>query len=184
MVPSDPLRIAFGDGVNILSFKVLRQTKEANNFRFVKEEALPHKLMMGFSFLDPDDGIALEILHDGKERYPRIAGTMKGFPRGFEDLGRVETNRPGKARGPFNPFLRPPKLLFWAAICAGLGMVVFGLLPREIRAMLITESHRPKSNTSMTFIIMGIIYAAIPAAFLWLRRKKYPKQLEIEEVEP
>jgi len=186
VISTDSLQISFTDGDNILSYKVLKQTKDVNNFELLKNEAFPHRLLINFSYLDPNDGIVLEILHDSKERYPEVTGTIRGLPKGFEDLGRVYPNRPVKVKHPLNILLSRPKLVFGGAIIVGLGMVIFGLLPQEIRDVLVTDSHENKYriDQSLFFVILGIVYAAMPASILWIRRKKYPKQLEIEEVEP
>ncbi|WP_089724175.1 hypothetical protein [Candidatus Thiosymbion oneisti] len=190
IISSDPLRISFKDGENILSYKILKKTKDVNGFQLKVKEESPHELYFNYSYLDPGDGVSIEVLHDSKERYPELKGTIKGLPKGFEDLGRVYTNSiPNRIIKPTSLIailFGHRKLVFLWAILIGIGMIILGLLPQEIRDLLLTESgeNKPKIDQSSLFVILGLFYAAMPASVLWLRRKKYPKLLEIEEIEP
>lgn len=189
IISSDPLRISFKDGANILGYKILKKTKVVNDFQLEMKEESPHNLYFKYSYLDPNDGVSIEVLHDSKERYPELNGTIKGLPKGFEDLGRVYTNnvpnRIVKSKSPIAIIFGHRKLVFLLATLIGIGMVIFGLLPQEMRDLLLTEGGetKPKIDQSYFFIVLGVVYAAMPASVLWLRRKRYPKLLEIEEIE-
>lgn len=190
VVSDDPSKISFSDGTNILSYKVLKITKEVNKVEILKNEDSPSQLFVGFSYLDPNDGITIEILHGSIDRYPELKGSIKGIPNGFEDLGRVYPNKLPlkgvKKKHPLFILLNRPKLVFAIAIIIGLGMVLFGLLPQEARDLILVEDNESKQkiDPSLFLITIGLLYAAMPASVLWLRRKKYPKSLEIEDDEP
>lgn len=189
IVHKDPLRISFQEGDKILSHDVLKRTKDVNDFNLKKEEEFPHELYFDFSYLDPNDGISMEILHDSKERHPKLNGTIMGFPKGFEDLGRFDPNRPitgyRESKIPIAILFKYRKLVFLIACAIGIGMVILGILPQDIVEMLFKESdsNMLKMNRSHFFITIGALYAAMPAAILWFRRKKYPKKLEVNDME-
>ena len=187
IVSDDPLRIAFTEGTNILSYKILKTTRDVNKFSIKKDEDKPSQLFISFSYLDPSDGITLELLHDSSERYPNILGTIKGIPKGFDDLGRVILNfvpaKNTKAKNPLLFLSRKPKLVLSVAILLGLSMVLLGFLPQETRDIILSNNVDDSFDQSIVFIIAGILYTAMRLSLLWLRRKRYPKLLEIEEDE-
>lgn len=188
VIPADPIQISLSNGDSILSYKLLKQTKEVNNFRLVKNEKLPHQLLANFDYFDPNDGVVLEILHDSKERYPAITGTIKGLPCGFVDLGRIYTNNNYKSKGIIGVTLRYSKIIYGFAIFIGLSMAVFGLIPQEIRELIavnlnMMDGCKPIASRSIAFVVFGFLYALMPALLLWYRRKRYPKILEIDENE-
>lgn len=189
VVDSDPLLISFKENDKILSYKILKKTKEANAFSLIKCEAFTNKLRLEFEYLDPKDGVVIELLHDSEERYPEFSGTIKGLPSGFVDQGRVMQRKRNNYKGPLKILLDRPKLNFVPAIMIGLVMTLFGLLPQEARDFIVgffPESSTQKSieHQPIFFVVLGVTYAAIPAFALWVRRKKYPKQLDVSEIEP
>lgn len=189
IVEKDPLSISFESEDKILSYKILKQTKDTNTFSVHECSGFQNKLLFDFEYLDPDDGVVIELLHDSAQKYPTISGTIKGLPEGFIDQGRVLGQKRNNLKGPMKIILERPKLLFGTAIALGLGMVVFGILPNEARefiAGLLSESSTQKTidQQPLFFIVFGLLYASLPAFVLWSRRKKYPKQLEITEIEP
>src|SRR5690554_688789 len=72
IVKDDPLRICFDKGSNILSYKILTYTKGVNKFRASKADAHPEELLIDFLYLDPNDGVVIELLHDSEARYPQF----------------------------------------------------------------------------------------------------------------
>ncbi|WP_421277569.1 hypothetical protein [Aeromonas veronii] len=189
VVEKDPLSISFESEDKILSYKVLKETKDTNAFSVHELPGCQNKLLFTFEYLDPDDGVVIELLHDSAQKYPKISGTIKGLPEGFIDQGRVLEQKNINLKGPLKIILDRPKLIFGAAIAVGLGMVIFGILPNEVRgyiAELLSESSTQKTidQQPLFFVVFGLFYAAPSAFLLWSRRKKYPKQLEISEIEP
>lgn len=186
VIPSDPIQIAFDTDDNILSYKILKRTKEVNNFRLIKSEEHPHQIMVNFDYLDPNDGVVLEMLHNSKKRYPKITGTIKGLPKGLLDLGTVYPSKQYKSKSPLVTLLNHRKKIYGSAIFVGLSMVIFGFLPQELRENIF-NSLRKSDDTMLTepifFVVFGLLYASMPVFFLWSRRKKYPKQLEFDEIE-
>ncbi|MDP5145320.1 hypothetical protein ORI98_02550 [Shewanella sp. ULN5] len=189
VVDSDPLLISFKENDKILSYKILKKTKDANAFSLINCEDATNKLRLEFEYLDPKDGVVIELLHDSEERYPTFSGTIKGLPSGFVDQGRVMQRKRNNLKGPLKILLDRPKLVFVTAIVIGLAMTLFGLLPQEARDFIVgflSDSSAQKSieQQPIFFVVLGVIYAAMPAFVLWTRRKKYPKQLDVSEIEP
>lgn len=187
VVSSDPITITFDGDDNILSYKILKKTKKTNKIDFVKNEQ--HILHMSFEYLDPGDGIILEILHDSEKRYPEITGAIKGLPKGFIDSGKVYSNKQYKAHSIIGQLFRFRKLMYITAILIGAAITVIGLLPQEIRELIDSnlikgESEKPLSEQPIFFVIAGLLYMLLPSIMLWSTRKKYPKELEIDEIYP
>ena len=188
IVGSDPVSILFPDGTNILSFKILKRTREVNNFCIKRIQDRNNVLRIDFDYLDPKDGAVVEILHDSENRYPQITGTIKGISKCFTDLGRFYEARPIKMKGARRIFIGDPKIIFYIAMTIGIGFTLFGILPEEIRqhfeALFTNENGKSLTATPEFFIIFGLFYTAMPASILWSRRKKYPKNLEIFDSTP
>lgn len=187
IVPADPITISFDEGDTILSYKILRRTKFVNNFTIDKHELHLHQLIVNFDYLDPKDGLTLEILHDSEKSYPAIRGTMKGVPNGFVDLGRVYEHR-GVGNRVVSTFIKHPKIVLGTATFLGVAMFIMGLLPTELREMIINgppgnANAQPFSEQPAFFLILGSIYGVAPAFVLWNRRKKYPKKLDAIEMD-
>lgn len=180
IVKSDPLKIKFSEGSTILSYKILKITKETNSFCLSKVQDSQNEMNIEFTYLDPMDGATIEILHDAEERYPKINGTIKGLPKGFEDLGILMSNHQVKSNSPLNLFFSNQKLILWIAVFVGLSMTIFASLPEKFN--FFNPELDPMPNKRMVIIIMGAIYAILPSILLWYRRAKHPRKLSYEEV--
>lgn len=176
IVKDDEIKISFDSGNTILDQKVLKTTKKANAFSTRMESNKPHQLVVAFSYLDPGDGAAVELLHNSEKRYPKVHGSIMGLPKGFEDLGRVyeETFLSTGALS----FFGNRRVLFWVLIVVGVGFATAGALPPEYRQIL--RAADTDAPVSWTMIGFGLLYAAMPVLLLWLRRRRYPKSLRIE----
>ena len=187
VIPKSPICITYNNGDNILSHKILKRTKAVNNFSVVKNKECPHQLLASFDYLDPKDGIVLEILHDSEKKHPEITGIIKGIPKGFIDLGIVPSKQ-NKVKSSLGRSIVNPKPVLVMALIIGLGITFFGLLPQETMELIATsiiEENESKSifELSTFFIVLGLLYTSLPMYILWTRRKKYPKKLEIDDVE-
>ncbi|HHF2955190.1 TPA: hypothetical protein ACPJ0D_000317 [Vibrio diabolicus] len=183
IVESDPLRVSFPVGSNILSYQVIKTTRDTNQFSLYKDESVENELYIQFSYLDPKDGATIEILHDSEERHPSILGTIKGLPKGLEYLGRFYTNKTTNAKFPINFLLSSRKLVLWVTIFMGILFFFGSLLPAEITKIVIEKD--PTNDTALRVIlgVTGFVYTVMPATLLWSRREKYPKVLSTNELE-
>lgn len=100
IVTGDPLRIILGPPESdVLDVKLLRVTREVNRFSVKKE--FPSQVRCDFEWFDPGDGALIEILHSG-ERELSVLGTLKGIPKGVENLGNLMWLQPKKRTSLFD----------------------------------------------------------------------------------
>lgn len=183
IVEACPLQIFFEVGVNILSFNILKETNEFNKFRLLSNDNFSNKLIIDFDYLNPKDGVVVELLHNSKERYPKISGAIKGLPKGFSDLGLVgiKGKMPEKShitKSVFDYIKIKPKFILGATCFFGIFTVVTGLVfPNAVTYVNNSVDNR------IFLIVLGTLYTLFPAAILWTRREKYPRELSINEVD-
>lgn len=81
------LRINLEHDANILSAQVTKVTKHAN--RVTVDNVGGHVISFSFEYLDPKDGVLIEILHQSKlEEIIFIDGDIKGVPNGIRPFKR------------------------------------------------------------------------------------------------
>ena len=182
IVQKDPIRICFHSGDEILSYEVVKTTREVNDFSVDRDGDEPHRLLLKFSYLDPGDGALVELFHDSETRYPEVSGSIMGLPRGFEDLGIVATAAAAPSTvSTLGRLVQYRRVVLWVAIVIGLTVAARGVLPPEVRTVM--EFGEDTEIPSWLMICVGLLYAAMPAGLLWLRRRRHPKALRIAELE-
>lgn len=82
----DPLRIELSGAGKILKWAVSHKTRDVNGWSF--ERGPLDRLQISFDFIDPGDGVRLEVTHDAVGRDTHLRGTIKGMPCGVQDRGR------------------------------------------------------------------------------------------------
>lgn len=176
IVREDPLRCEFSEGSRILDARVVKTSRLANKFLIELPPEIPHRMTIAFDYLDPGDGAVVEILHTDSERYPKITGTIKGVPKGCLDWGRI---RPANSGLP-TPFNRPRRILFGAAII-GLAFFFSGVLMPES----VLKSQEPASALFVrrALVVAGALYATVPVVMLWLTRRRFPRNLSVQELD-
>lgn len=181
IVSGDPISISYSKKTNILSFKVLRVTRDVVNFDVHRPAEDAASLLIDFDYLDPKDGAIIEILHDGSDRYPQIRGTLKGIPKGISNLGQMDENPP-YVIGPVKKIIRSPDLFYVAAIACGAVLIFYGIFPDESLwwGTKPDVPYAPGVLSPRLLAGIGVVYASIPATYLWLKRRKYPKSLRVE----
>lgn len=86
IVTSDPLRFIF-DSSEVLSCNVMYFSRAINNCIAIKDEHSVNAIKFNFDFLDPKDGMVIEILHTGEEVYPKFQGSIKGMKDKIRNRG-------------------------------------------------------------------------------------------------
>ncbi|MCR9366762.1 hypothetical protein [Vibrio antiquarius] len=182
----DPLRLEFEDGTNILSYKILKSNRTTNEFTLNKCDQNENRLKVNFLYLDPNDGVTIEILHDSKARYPKFKGTIKGHPKCFEDLGGVVLfgQKTTKVTGPLGLIYSNIKLFMIIPILMGIGAVLFGIQPEFFMGLLGEERGDSLVGMKWEMIVVGFLYIILPTALLLTTRAKYPKSLKPIDIEP
>lgn len=186
IVTGDPLRLEFDDGDEIVKARVVRTTRRVNNIQ-VDSPPKSHRALLTFDFLDPGDGVVLELLHTSALKFPKVKGTIKGIPRGLVDIaGSSEVLGKVADRFPLGRWFFIGMLIF------GIAMLVFSLLPKEIfpeswfelSQNTLTSPQGLRRFPSIMFFVLGLLYIGLPALILFCGRRRYPASLDSDVGEP
>ena len=121
-IPKDhPITVSFSDRARIFRYRVLKIAREASGMSLSQVDECMLKLH--FLFLDHDDGIAIELLHDSKVSYPTVGGTIIGLKQGIRYLGTI-----------YRPRSRPDEVGYWSIV---LVLIVSALLLFPVSTMAI-----------------------------------------------
>lgn len=194
IVKSDPLRLEFKESEEIIGASILKSTKEVNQFEIMNDENKRNVLNIDFEYLDPNDGVTIEILHTDIMRYPEFKGTIKGMPDGVVNWGnkssRSNNNKSsliGKIMKSFFNFISINLRQFlWLMLIIGVGLTAFSIIvPNyfESFAQEIIIAFDNENSIFSSFLIVGITYSVLPFINIWTTRKRYPKLLVVEKLE-
>lgn len=186
IVDSDPLRIKLPAGESILKASVIKVSREVNSCKVVPTAQSGSSANIEFDFLDPGDGLSFEILHTGARHAAELVGTVRGMPSGIVDYGRLSwfsDRRLSNLPFPFSSIGR--RIPLFVTLAFGIGMIAFGLFRPQIEEW--SESRKPETEEptepfpSWLIVVGGVVYAGMPAAMLWMRRRRYPSVLELDD---
>jgi hypothetical protein len=88
IVKDDPIRFEFTDKSRVLDVSVSKSTRSVNQIRALQVADHLNWVLIDFDFLDGGDGAAIEVLHTDAKLYPKVAGTVRGIPKGILDWGQ------------------------------------------------------------------------------------------------
>lgn len=178
---SDPLRFENGVGNEILKIELVRQSRDVSNVTF--ETRGKNAVLVSFDFFDPNDGFVVDVVHTGGRRSLHCKGTVRGIPDGVNDSGR-RTSLDLIQRGVFVKAIRT-FAGYGSGITALLGLFIVALgLFRENFKEYGFNLNAPiggYSGPSWPLVFIGVLYAIIPAGTLWMRRRRFPRSLEIKQ---
>lgn len=167
VVNTDPLRMVFDDEAEILRAKIVKSTRDINACNLVDDQNDKSKILIEFDFLDPGDGVSIELLHTSKQRSPSFLGSIRGVPEGVVNWGRILTGQGGPP--PFLRVLRVRRPIFITAIFFGVVLIFLGVIPELIMTSLPENSAQENKSDfpRYFFVFLGVVYAALPAFLLW-----------------
>ena len=185
IVESDPLRLELqNDNASILKVDVLKRSREVNACSVNLRKNNQRIADISFDFLDPGDGIAIEMVHSGSHKDLAILGTLRGMPGGIKNYGRLTwyaENRIKKLPFPFNKMGH--RFLLMVILFTGVTLIFFELLKPQIYAVFPNFFHnsQPRDPTKPYWfpIFSGLVYIATSLVLLWFRRGRYPASLDI-----
>ena len=180
IVVEDPLRFDFSDGSCVLKIRVVKTTRAANQFSAGHHPTVPNRVLLTFDYLDPGDGAVVELLHTDSKRYPKIQGTIKGVPKGSLNWGRIRTTRSLNLPFPLNYRLTAPLSMIAFGLLA-VGFAVF--LPGTVEKLFIRTEPPNPTRFRAILVVIGTIYAGLPLLLLWLTRRRFPRTLNIQELD-
>ena len=175
IVSSDPLRLIFDEGTEILQASIAAVTRKVNNAKVLFYGPLNYADIC-FDYLDPGDGIRLELLHTSEKPYPKLLGSIKGIPKGviIKEPSIISSNNNS------NTFVN--LLIIFST---GLFLLIVGLLPSpwilKTFNILYFNIGDPKLTVvgfRLLPIITGVLFIILSCALLFLNRKIYPVQLD------
>lgn len=188
IVKNDSLRLEFENEQKIIGASILLRTKEVNEFEISTNADKKNILNINFEYLDPQDGVTIEILHTDVNRYPNFLGTVKGMPVGPKNWSNKSNGKSTAfllANQIVYNFIFKSKLILWVAFILGIGLMAFSVIVpyfyKEL-AIKISESNS-QFSVYITVFIIGLTYTLVSALGFWGSRKRYPKSLNIEKNE-
>lgn len=181
IVEKDPVRVIFSPESRILRAQVATATRAVNMFAIRLNPEHPNEALCEFDYLDPGDGVRLEILHTDEERYPTVKGTIRGLPEGMSNWGKA---RPIWSDRYENP--RANSSIFALTKYAPYTMAALGALATLVGTILwIRHRHNPQAKTlaidanfdEIFFGTTGALYMLTGLFLIWTRRRRFPKSL-------
>lgn len=176
VVSDDQLRVELPEGARILSHSVVRQTREVNGWAIVSSD---NRLGLSFDFVDPGDGISIEVLHTESGGDVEVTGTIRGIPAGVRDYGRAAWSAYTTRQRRF-PWNRPRYVLGFAVV-VGLSLMAVGLLAPLLAPEDLDVFHTESAEIRWSLVGVGALYAVLPGLFLWVSRRRYPVTLEPDQ---
>lgn len=182
LVDGDPLRVDLTEGGIILKHAILRQTRSVNAWNITQPS--PNRIALTFDFLDPGDGITIEVIHSQPASSLDLLGTIRGIPKGLLDYGSVPWSV-YSCRRPLPFPMGRPRIILLVAVAFGILMILYGLARTQLAIWFPSAfgQDKPVDGKSIrwVFVIMGTLYASFPGFMLWIRRRRYPPTLEPDQ---
>jgi hypothetical protein len=188
IVKGDLLRIEFNEEEEIIRAAKIRSTRDVNNFMIYINEESKNSLICTFEFLDPGDGVTIEILHTDIERMPDVRGTIKGMPNGIINLGSSKKGNKSKSH-----FLKASDMIIDFMVTRKVNWIfaIFGVIMMSIGTYIyyvynVTGSYllgveKFTKIDLVMFYLIGILYSQFGIFRLWTRRRRFPKDLIFDE---
>jgi hypothetical protein len=90
IVTTDPPSVSIEGGALVLGSTRLNRTREVNGFHIRLAQEDRSRALLEFDYLDPRDGAVFQIIHTGAMNKAKVAGSIRGIPRGLEDWGDLQ----------------------------------------------------------------------------------------------
>lgn len=197
IVPADPLCICLAIDAKVLDVEVNRITRKVNGCQASASSTSPREILLTFDFLDPRDGMRVDVLHTSESVLAAVAGTVRGMPAGCQFQGMIPPSFPGRAqqsdtRLRFADFSRSLRLLVLSTPSlsllgvAGLLMLFAGLFPSVALTVLPSLGRGNPMITpgrfNAAFVSFGVLYLLFPISLLWTRRRRFPRELNLDSL--
>ena len=172
VVDDSPLSIEFLKDTTVLRCQIIKETRDVNKASVTTNSG--NGICLNFDFLDANDGVNIEILHDS-EIDPTVRGTIKGMPAGITIINK---------KAPPSLIAKEFSKLFTKFIqkFIPVAMGCFGLLLLALFVLLELDKipgQKTPSSTSenIPLLALGAMYFLTPVGSYLMTRKRYPKCL-------
>lgn len=187
MVEDDPLRFTFDGSDEILKAHIATSSRDVNKFSVAVPPDSKNMARVGFDFIDPNDGVRIDLLHTSPRRFPRISGTFRGIPKGIIDL--TVSAKPSFGLELSRIFRN--KLVLGILLGVGLLAILISLLPSEsllvVKDFLGSKTEKDPTrelvSLRIAIAIVGILYTLMPIMVFLNLRTKYPSSLDVQETQ-
>lgn len=159
----------------ILKSIILRQTRAVISPTVAKGDA-EDTCILGFDYLDPNDGFVVQVIHSGPRRAMECCGSFKELPRGMTRLGAGLNKKRNSRRGRLAR--RLSKIPFYLMLALGILIATIALLdPRLLQRLNAILEAEKTDKVNWPLFLTGAMYAALPVFVLWSVRRRYPASL-------
>lgn len=180
IVSDDKLRFELNNEGKILKVTIQKVTRAVNKIYIKSNDETCQTANIEFDFLDPNDGVFVEVLHSGDKEDLKLLGTLRGLPQGITYYGRIIDIGRKKKHKNIIFFPNSIKTVYWMMIVAGILMISGGIICANIPPHILDKinSTSPK-NPWVMFVFPGLLYLILPSFMLWRFRRRYPQILDI-----
>jgi hypothetical protein len=178
IVSSDPIRLEFAKDAIILDAKIIRVTRPANQFSIAVDRDNLNNATISFDYIDPHDGVNLELLHTSSTELPNVYGTVRGVRDDLVNLGSIERLWIPGIPSWIDTALR----LTIICIVTAFGFYFLFDYPHHSAS----ENEIPKSVITLFNRIFGGVIVCIGLLGLgsnWIARRRFPKPLRGKELD-
>jgi len=182
IVAEDPLRLEFSKDAQILQAPVIKSNRDANKFISTIRANSPNIVDFNFDYLDPEDGVVVEILHTDIELHPKIQGTIRGIRKGVKYCGYIASYSISRTISGYKLLRRLFNLFY---ILIGAMSIIIGLnalIPTKAVKSLLLWPYRSQGSLGWFLIIMGTLFIALILVELWFSRRHFPKSLAMRDM--
>lgn len=185
IIDTNPLRAEYGKDSCVMRVTTLKITKSENGSNAHVNPTNRNEVIFSFDYLDRNDGAVFEIYHTGEEIIPKMMGAIKGLPQGICDWGIIKTfqTRDPIKREPVkikNPILALVAGFIAIIIVLFFALLILGLIYFSIITIIDGIS---KGDWSSLIILLLPAFPIFILYTIWVNRKRFPKNLMIEELE-
>ena len=178
LTEQDPLRLHFSG--TILNVRIRKVSRSVVQISANVPENETDKVAFGFEFLDPSDGVVLEVLHTGSDEDPECFGTIIGPPKKPHYWGHAW----GGYASSYWEFplwkLSLRRVVLWIMMTIGLCILALGMLGDRVEGVIpIPELESSKSR--WFYLTLGLFYTIPPSFLLWIRRRRVPSTLIVDK---
>ena len=182
IVAHDPIRMCLTTPGSILSYSIVGGTTEGNRVRATIGQNAQNELYLAYDYLNAEDGVVIQVLHDSKRLHPLVTGAAKGLSGGPQRLGTVEL-----FDGEIPPRKRRRRWLFRFMLVLGLTLFLVATYQTTVLVLgneswlsthlmwLFDEDTSLAEN--LVIAASGLLYATVPSYEFWTTRRRYPKSL-------
>jgi hypothetical protein len=178
-VSSNPLRIEFSDDTRILSVQIRKINNPANKINLTVPFGYLNSVRIDFDFLNPGDGIAFEVFHNGNQNHVDFRGQLIGGTRGKIKTSS-EVGRRILRNYPFFDYISRAKrfsliMLAFSFFIFFISIIAF-YIPQYFGNFL---SNSPVSIIQAPYILLfyALTLSFLPLFILYLIWTRFPKSL-------